>query len=846
MVAGKRTSAAAVCLFAALAAARCDGGGPFVVQDCPGYNSWPMVQSIGNRLVCAYSRGRGHDILEEVRGVYARHSDDFGRTWSKEVCVVNSSDHGECAIGKGLDETGAMLLWVRAYGKNDKCHELYRTADGIRFEKIASPALSPTPIQITDVFAVPGRGLMSLWFAGAFTGDRKSWGTLTSADNGSTWRQKTVECVSCDAEWATEPSAVHLGNGRILAVARTEVNDASARQFQLTSTDFGDTWMRERTNIGDVCYSTPSLVHAAGGDIIFNYHYERGKGLVKRRVCKAADVFSNPLAWPDPQVAGRGGASVPDAGNVNATTIGGRRFIAYYSGEAPNTAVYLMEDGAGMKADVVKVRLGDEAEDGRPRQRWRGFNLLEMCFKTGDVPPPFHEGTFSLIRELGFNFVRIPLDYRYWIVGNDWEKIDESRLGPLDRAIGFARKHSIHVLICLHRCPGYSVAKPVEREPLFSSTNAQRVCAMHWRMLARHYRHVPHDALSFNLVNEPSGVSGEQYAAVARKMIEAIRSEDPGRFIVSDGLRWGRCPEPMLEGMPGIGFAMRGYDPMSLTHYRAKWVGEPSARPVWNFTDDMPRGVMFGPAHKDAVRLVIENLPAGKVQVEYGKCFGPAEIAFTADGETVLRRALTPAKGDSGWYEVVEHPQWNGISGYYRGHDVIELARPVKRLEARTTKGDWTSLNSIQVEPKGNGAKAVLWFRPGFGKAANYHQVFTSQNGKCWFTTVDPVPPEHILYADCSRDWLYSKVFRAWDASVSRGAFLFCGEFGVYRHTPHDLTLRYMEDLLALCKERNIGWAMWQLTGPNGILDSGRDDVEYEDFKGHKLDRKMLTLLQTY
>jgi hypothetical protein len=31
-----------------------------------------------------------------------------------------------------------------------------------------------------------------------------------------------------------------------------------------------------------------------------------------------------------------------------------------------------------------------------------------------------------------------------------------------------------------------------------------------------------------------------------------------------------------------------------------------------------------------------------------------------------------------------------------------------------------------------------------------------------------------------------------------------------------------------------------------GILDSGRTDVKYEDYQGHKLDRKMLDLLQRY
>ena len=45
---------------------------PYTVQDCKGYNSWPMMQAIGQRLVCTYSRGTGHNIGEGVRGVFAR------------------------------------------------------------------------------------------------------------------------------------------------------------------------------------------------------------------------------------------------------------------------------------------------------------------------------------------------------------------------------------------------------------------------------------------------------------------------------------------------------------------------------------------------------------------------------------------------------------------------------------------------------------------------------------------------------------------------------------------------------------------------------------------------------
>ena len=37
-----------------------------------------------------------------------------------------------------------------------------------------------------------------------------------------------------------------------------------------------------------------------------------------------------------------------------------------------------------------------------------------------------------------------------------------------------------------------------------------------------------------------------------------------------------------------------------------------------------------------------------------------------------------------------------------------------------------------------------------------------------------------------------------------------------------------------------------RLRGAFGILDSKREDVEYEDWHGHKLDRKLLALLQEF
>lgn len=335
------TALAAVMTVAAVLAAPC---APYTVQDCKGYNSWPMMQALGRRLVCTYSRGTGHNISEGVRGVFVRTSDDCGRSWSKEVCVVDEPNYGEVPIGKGLDDDGAMLLWIRCFGGPSNHHDLYRTLDGVTFEKISTPALSPLPVQITDVFHVPGKGMMSLWFAGSYSPDSgHSWGTLVSTDNGRTWTQTTVEQGLSKADWPTEQSAVYVGDGKILGLARTEITGSSGGvQFQLTSTDSGTTWKREHTNIADIMGSTPSLVYDAQSGLVSNYYFERGKGLVKRRVNALKDVWSTPTGWAEPEIVGTGSDQPWDTGNVNATVIGRTHFIAYYSGANPNTAVYAL------------------------------------------------------------------------------------------------------------------------------------------------------------------------------------------------------------------------------------------------------------------------------------------------------------------------------------------------------------------------------------------------------------------------------------------------------------------------------------------------------------------------
>ena len=112
--------------------------------------------------------------------------------------------------------------------------------------------------------------------------------------------------------------------------------------------------------------------------------------------------------------------------------------------------------------------------------RWRGFNLLEKF--DANHQKPFVEDDFRLMAGWGFNFVRLPMDYRCWLVGGpkgDWERIDEAMLAEIDQAIAWGEKYHVHVCLNFHRAPGYTVSKPPEKKDLFADAEAVRVCSLH-------------------------------------------------------------------------------------------------------------------------------------------------------------------------------------------------------------------------------------------------------------------------------------------------------------------------------------------------------------------------------
>ena len=502
------------------------------------------------------------------------------------------------------------------------------------------------------------------------------------------------------------------------------------------------------------------------------------------------------------------------------------------------------------------------ATEWKPKDIWHGSNLLGMfLYDHKACSGRFYEWDFAVLEKYGFNFARLPVDYRFFSKGKDhWYEIDESKLPRLDEAVAFGRKHRIHVQICFHRIPGYTVAAyQLEKHNLFRDPEALDAACRYWACLAKRYRGVPNDELSFNLFNEPSlsvaaqcGYSGaKRYAEIIRILVKAIRDEDPDRFVMADGLNsgGGYIPVPGLDDIPNLGWATRGYNPTSVSHYGAGWMGLANApKPVWPFDPDAPIGVCEGPGRETRGRLELIDLPPCTVAISFSHGVATrAKIRATADGKIVKEERLVPSADAPGWTNVHVDPKWKNTIGSYTGRVEIVLANGAKNLTIENAEGEWACSKSCLITSADGKHAFDLKLSPQFRQPLNFRQRFAGWMAPKSFRPVDETGAfVKRRYPDDSRECLYRLEFKALDELNLKDKVVMAGEFGVYKHTPHEMAMDFLKAYFELWKERGMGWASWGFRGDMGVINSERKDVEYETVPEGKLDRQMLELYRRY
>jgi Endoglucanase len=211
-----------------------------------------------------------------------------------------------------------------------------------------------------------------------------------------------------------------------------------------------------------------------------------------------------------------------------------------------------------------------------------GFNFQWMySWQPGRKPEGADRKALDFLAQAGFDFARVPTDYRFWTKGSDYLSPDEAVFAYFDDYLAACRERGVQLCLNLHRAPGYCINRPeIEAHNLWTDEAAQEGFCFIWASLARRYKGVPNSALSFDLVNEPPsegerGFSRERHEKVIRMAVAAIRDVDPDREIVANGIGGGHQAIPELAdlGAPGplVVHSGRGYQPMAVSHYKAEW-----------------------------------------------------------------------------------------------------------------------------------------------------------------------------------------------------------------------------------------------------------------------------------
>jgi aryl-phospho-beta-D-glucosidase BglC (GH1 family) len=243
-----------------------------------------------------------------------------------------------------------------------------------------------------------------------------------------------------------------------------------------------------------------------------------------------------------------------------------------------------------------------------PRQKnklpkWKGFNLRDFNAPS-PAPDRFYttEEHLKWMRDWGFDFIRLPIAYPYYIKADksrpitpeEVYMIDEAAMDKIENLVHLAHKTGLHVSLNLHRAPGYCINAGFH-EPfnLWKDKDAQNAFYFHWNLWAKRFKNVSAEKISFDLLNEPcmredmndqhspnTAIPGSLYREVAGKATGAIRKENSNHLVIADGNKVGNDPVPELADL-NIAQSCRGYFPHAISHYKAPWANkDPENLPV--------------------------------------------------------------------------------------------------------------------------------------------------------------------------------------------------------------------------------------------------------------------------
>lgn len=316
-----------------------------------------------------------------------------------------------------------------------------------------------------------------------------------------------------------------------------------------------------------------------------------------------------------------------------------------------------------------------------------GINLggwFSQCDHTKETYEEFiKEEDFRRIREWGLDHVRLPIDYDL-VEQKDGTRIEEG-FGYLKRAVSWAKKYGLNLVLDLHKTYGYSFDSGEGEGGFFENETYQERFYSLWEELARRFSSDT-DMLAFELLNEVTEKSYcREWNRIAAAAIGRIRKIAPDVPILVGGYY-----NNSIEALPDLDppadehviYNFHCYEPLIFTHQGAYWV----------------------PGMDTSFRLSLDE-PYRVLEEKTGQYITQAVVGFDGfDPDSALGEEYF----DRYFKEAVRIAEERNTALYCGEYGVIDLADPEETLK-------WYRLISSVFEKYGIGRAAWNYRAKDFG-----------------------------------------------------------------------------------------------------------------------------------
>jgi endoglucanase len=221
----------------------------------------------------------------------------------------------------------------------------------------------------------------------------------------------------------------------------------------------------------------------------------------------------------------------------------------------------------------------------------RGINLGNALDapNEGEWGVTLKEEFFKIIKDAGFDSVRIPCRWSAHALNEKPYTIDPNFFNRVDWAIKNALKNNLYVILNVHHY------LEITGDP---NGHSERFLGL-WEQIAEHYKDYP-DSVLFELLNEPAeALSADLWNGLLKEALPVIRKSNPHRTIVIDPAEYAVIDLLKKLDVPkedrNIIVSVHYYTPMEFTHQGAEWMGEKSKSWIgrtWTGTDEQKQALI--------------------------------------------------------------------------------------------------------------------------------------------------------------------------------------------------------------------------------------------------------------